>query len=458
MPKPFISHDGPDNTGHRAEVWVETGTGAITAVEGATDDDKRNVRVVISPEYLDRPVYAWVGKEDPLFPIAMAALESTEPVQYRVESQRRKTVDRATPIQDLRADTRVASKNINRILAGLNGTLGLEAVTNPAEDPNTSGRIPAINTTGGNSTPAPTTAVTSPGAVIDPDMLRQALNLAKKNNLSPAAVDVLSALAAIADPDIKMEDRGGPTGPQVASGSSSRPREEPPYSVTDSDQGINFGSYAVAGSSKVLEWAHQYLSAKAPHAVESPDFDEQVEHLAGLILALADVIQVRVRGGGAAQRNAHSHAVCRQLVQAAIERDGLPLGQGESTANAWAGMLCDRISAHYESAARVAQGSTGSLLASVGISFEHLAGTPEAPVDLRRKFVDLATRAGFSSNREPVGVWLRRTFSVDRLQDLSDETLQGIFSQYGGPDGADRFAQDVAAVYSMASQGANHGN
>lgn len=156
----FISHDGQDANGVRAEVSVETGTGKITQLTPSPSGT--NVSLVIRTPGLTHPQPAWVKADDPVFPEVQKAYDTQSDIQYRIESQRKPKIDRATPLAELRSSMEIAKINTNKILANINGQATKEAVTNPDEDPAPGGRIPA-GPVAAKEAPAPTQQSTSRG-------------------------------------------------------------------------------------------------------------------------------------------------------------------------------------------------------------------------------------------------------------------------------------------------------
>lgn len=472
MAKPFISLDGPDDRGVRAEVFVEVGSGPVTAIEGLTEG-KRNVRVVIEPTMLTRPVYGWLQAEDPIVAIAQQAMETGNEVRYRVESQRRSGVDREIPIQKLRENPAEASKQVSRILAGLNGTPSLEAVTNPSEDPSTStGRIPATDMPATTTQPSPATGTLN---------IAEAIAVARTQRMDSAAIDVLTALAIAHGQDLPPAPHTPDTSGEVTGGT--RPREEPPYALSDSDGQANAGSYAVTGALYLLNWATEQLgpipSDADPTTIAAQH--DRAQTLAGLVMGMADHVQVAVRGGGRPQRNSASHTAARRVLCALMESDGLPVGRPRTEIDAWMNRAITTAIRQYRSAIHIMQSPTADLFQAADATPPGSSSTPvTSPVtedtmvdvpagadplaaldsditpspateqDLLKGFVDLACAAGFAENKEPVGVWLERTWGVNSVTKLGPQDLELILEQYDGEDGPGRFHGDVMGIATAA--------
>ncbi|NAZ78123.1 hypothetical protein GTQ99_22325, partial [Kineococcus sp. T13] len=357
MAKPFVSHDGVDAQGVRAEVWVQVGTGTVTKIENKDDDVKRNVMVVIKSDNtrVSRPVTAWLAKNDPTYPAVLAAHESGREIQYRVESQRKPTVDRTTPIAELRVDMATAGANTVSIFAGIDGQLGAEAVTDPAEDPNPGGRLraaPGASSRDASHGQVPAAPAASAEAALT------ALATARQAGLPVGVVDAAAALALAAGASAKQVAEAGFVG-QAPTPRGERRRafahEAAPHVALNSDQRVNLGSYAVQAAFSAEKVAHDVLAEAAQRACEAHDAAvaagelqeeplgapapvslAQAAGLAGVLLELADRVQVGAYGGGRPDRMANSHTRARSLVYDAVRtRHPVPFGVEVAEREAW---------------------------------------------------------------------------------------------------------------------------
>lgn len=258
----FVTHDGPDENGVRAEVWVEKGVGKIVNL---TVPKGVNARLEIKTEGFDHPQYGWTRTDDPLYPKIVEAYESKADIQYRIESQRKREIDRSLPIAPLREDMALAKKNTNKIFAALNGEHTLEAVTDPAEDPAPNGRISAIGK-------------------------------------APAAAPAET-----------------PQAPQQNNNGSSAPRrnleveEEPPWAEFNSDGTVNFGSYSMQAAVGAELFVRKQLTANG----EQPDFN-RVLSVAVSLLEIADKLQAYFTGKTRARKKG-SHTRVRSVVYDTVE-------------------------------------------------------------------------------------------------------------------------------------------
>lgn len=129
MAKPFIAYDG-----YKSEVLVETGEATVTELK----ETGSTVQVVFqhtNPK-VKQPFGGWLKKEDPLVDYAKLAHQEGRAVSYRIEIQRKSGEPKDIPIRELRGenDMQKAHKHTLKVLAAIDGTLSMEAVTNPEFD------------------------------------------------------------------------------------------------------------------------------------------------------------------------------------------------------------------------------------------------------------------------------------------------------------------------------------
>ena len=260
----FVSHDGPDANGVRAEVWVEKGVGKIVNI---TVPKGVNARLEIKTEGFDHPQFGWTRTDDPLYPKIVEAYESKADIQYRIESQRKRDIDRSLPIGPLREDMALAKKNTNKIFAALNGEKTIEAVTSLSEDPAPNGRIPAAE--------APAAA---PAAAPAPEAQAPA-----QNNGSSAPRRNLQV------------------------------EEEPPWAEYNSDGSVNFGSYSMQAAVGAELFVRKQLMANG----EQPSAD-RVLNVAISLLEISDKLQAYFTGKVKARKKG-SHTRVRSIVYDTVE-------------------------------------------------------------------------------------------------------------------------------------------
>jgi hypothetical protein len=132
----FKSFDGEDGNGVRAQVAVETGTGTVLDIK-TKGDPARNAKVIFKPDNpkLEFEVFGWLDTSQiELWDLVQAAHTDKRTISYRIESQRRSGVDRATPFDELKHRDDVVRK-----IAAINDIFSGEALTDPNEDPGQSG-------------------------------------------------------------------------------------------------------------------------------------------------------------------------------------------------------------------------------------------------------------------------------------------------------------------------------
>jgi hypothetical protein len=356
MAKPFVSYDGADERGVRAQVWVQVGTGTVTKIEHQDDETKQNVMVVLKSDHsaVKRPIKGWMSKKDPAYEAVVTAARTGQEVEYRVESQRKAGVDRTVPITDLRADTETAGANTISILAGIDGVLTQEAVTTPTEDPAAGGRIPAPRDAAGPVTGAGGDQVDG----LTAERMLSALATARRTGLSAGVADAAAALALAAGASAQQVQDAG-FSPQAA-GARVEPRrahaqEAAPHIRFNSDHRVNLGSYAVQAAFSAEQVAYEILAAAEQRVFEAhnaavasgqikgdpmvapvPVDLTQAASLARVLLALADRVQVGAYGGGHPDRMANSHTRARSLVFDAVRtRYPVPFGMGSAARQGW---------------------------------------------------------------------------------------------------------------------------
>lgn len=353
----FISHDGTDKNGIRAEVTVMTGTGTISEIIGRgkenEDGSYRNVEVVFDPDnpLLKRKVYGLLDTTSTeLWEYVKQAHESGKNVSYRIESQRRNGVDRATPISDL-----TPTEDVRRILAAIDTHFSHEAKTNPAEDPdneNPSALTQNLTPTGPNA-PMDTTAIT-------------------------AAITAAIAGAVPANP-------------------------APSHPLYDTTGRLNYGSDAVARAAAAEQFAVNHLIAvytPAKSKATPPVTDEvlaQAAALAGHLLRIAEEAHNITTGAtGATLTPADSRALAVNLtIDAVDKRHPAPLGTDVTAQQEWAAIVTAEVAERMHAIGLLAQGvnpASDTTPTSATAAPEPAPGTTAAPA---ARVADTATPQAF---------------------------------------------------------------
>ena len=311
----FISHDGVDKNGIRAEVTVMTGTGTISEIVGRgkqnEDGTYRNVEVVFTPDnpMLKRKVYGLLDTTSTeLWDYIQKAHESGKNVSYRIESQRRNGVDRTKAIGDL-----VPTEDVRRILAAIDNHFSHEAKTNPAEDPDNE----------------------------NPSALTQPVQATQQAATAGVSLDDLRRAIAEAIP-------AAPASATLYAGSGE----------------INFASPAVISAAKAEQFALDHLvtiytPAKAKTSVDvSDEMVAQAGALALQLLTIADAAhQEAVAVGGGTSDPAVSKGLALNLVIDAVDkRHPAPLGTDEAKQTEWADTVATEAADRLYAISLLAQG------------------------------------------------------------------------------------------------------
>lgn len=136
----FISYDGADPKGVRAEVKVVVGKGHVEKM--ALGDNGRMSNVFFHSEGAKFDVAGWVKVDTPMYEKLKASFESGEPVEYRIESQRKPKVDRTLSFKEI---TDSDKQSVTRVIVRVDDLWSDEALTDPSEDaPNPRARYSAF--------------------------------------------------------------------------------------------------------------------------------------------------------------------------------------------------------------------------------------------------------------------------------------------------------------------------
>lgn len=254
----FVSHDGQDDDGIRAEVYVQKGKGVVSNLK--PHKNEKVAQVGITTEGLRFEQNSWVNVNSDLYAIATKAYDSGEEVEYRIESQRRPGIKRDIPIEELRKDTKTSQESTKSILAGLNGVMSDEAVTHPSEDGRAGGRFPA-----------------------------------QPRNETPAA---------------PAQNTHNVPGSRSA-------KEAPSYLPVNDDGSRNLGSYAIQGAAGVEAFVRNQLVVNGWSA-QNEDFESEVFGFSAAVLSIVDPLQHWFTKKNV-DRIAGSHARLRGVIFDTIE-------------------------------------------------------------------------------------------------------------------------------------------
>ena len=337
MPK-FLSLDGIDKNGIRAEVTVQTGTGRIIEIVGRgkqnEDGSFRNVEIVFDPDnpLLKRKVYGLLDTTAAdLWAYIQQAKEDGRTVSYRIESQRRNGVDRSSPISELNP-----TEQIRRILAGIDGIFSHEAKTNPAEDP--SNENPSALTQNLTPSASPT------GNAVSPEALVTALRDAVSAGLPQGVVDAIAAQALA---------NGAPA-------STIQVHLQQP-----SAEGVDLNSYEMARAAQAEQFALDHLieiytPAKSKDSVAvSDEMLSQAASVAITLLGLADTVQAKYASLPGPRRSTRSYKRALALVIDAVDkRYPVPVGGNEQAQHEWSESVTAEALERLYGLTQIAQGKT----------------------------------------------------------------------------------------------------
>lgn len=114
--KPFVSYDGLDQNGYRAEVKVHNGRGYVKEINNSKET---NAQIVFKIDSLEYPVAAWAPANSKLVELAAKAQAENFPIEFRIEIRRKDKVDRSIPIMELSKSMESAKKNCHRAIAAV---------------------------------------------------------------------------------------------------------------------------------------------------------------------------------------------------------------------------------------------------------------------------------------------------------------------------------------------------
>jgi hypothetical protein len=483
MPK-FTSFDGVDSKGIRAEVNVQTGTGRIKEVnprgKASADGSYRNVEVVFDPDNpaLKRKVYALLdttAKE--LWDFVQKAHADQSDVSFRIESQRKRNVDRTKKFEDL-----IHTEEVVRVLAALDNVFSHEAKTNPKEDPTNDGN-PSALTQDIEATKA-AVAASNGSSSVSPALAVKALADARRAGLADGIVDALAALALASGASITDVQSAGfdaqdtPAAPALANVRVAA-SEEKPWIAYNSDGRINAGSYLVAHAASAERFALDHLikvysEGKKSQVDVSAEMIAQAASIALVLLEASDDVQVRATGGRTdRQKNSYNRAM--SLVLDAVEkRYPVPVGGNDQARADWYEATVAEAAERLYGVLEVAQGrlpkpeaeravpvqapvasepvttaaavqSAGeSVLASVfGATSEVVPGfkAPAFPADTDPDFVtpeadligrvrDLCVAASVAGDAMLVSNWLERVLGVRATRKVHGPVLEQFVTFY----------------------------
>lgn len=358
----FLSHDGQDKSGLRAEVMVQTGTGKIKNIvhrgKPSEDGSYRNVEVEFAPDNpkLQHKVYALLDTTaTELWNYIQEAQASNKDISYRIESQRRRAVARDIKFEDLKH-----SEQVVRVLAAIDNVFSHEAKTNPTEDPESDAPSALHNNTNAqqNSSPA------YMGGGISPV---KAIAAAREAHLPASIIDALIAAAILqgVNPDeaaaAGLSSDESESVPRQTILGNSRAIEEKPWTLYNTDGRTNPGSYAVAHAASAERFALDHLvslysAGKKTAVTVNEDMISQAASVAIELLAIADETQLAIVGRSDRQKNSYNRSL--SLVLDAVEkRHNVPIGGDDKIQSDWREAVLVETKERFLGVISIAEGS-----------------------------------------------------------------------------------------------------
>lgn len=142
---PFISYDGKDENGVRAEVKVGIGYGLVDEIAPSAKGVAANVLFVVSNSKYKSS--GWAPTDSNVMAKVKEAESRGEPIHFRIETKRKDGIDRSTPMSVLNPprDMTAAKENLLKSLVAVrfddesDWTISPHALTRIDEDPRSSG-------------------------------------------------------------------------------------------------------------------------------------------------------------------------------------------------------------------------------------------------------------------------------------------------------------------------------
>lgn len=406
----FVSHDGVDAQGIRAEVTVQTGTGRIKELNPRGKETEpgvyRNVEVVFDPDnlLLKRKVYALLDTTaKDLWAYVQAAHADQRDISFRIESQRKRTVDRTKAFKDL-----IHTEEVVRVLAAIDNNYSHEAKTTPREDP--TGDYSALDQE--KDEPTITHSTASP-ADANPKALVTALADARSAGLPDTTIDTLMALALAAGVPVADALSAGlsatatPDAPRTPGTNRMAATEEKPWMPYNSDGRVNAGSYMVSHASKAEQFALDHLisvySEGKKTAVDVADtMIAQAASVAFVLLEAADAVQAQATGGRS-DRQKNSYGRAFTLVADAVEkRFPVPVGGNNEAQEEWKSAVIAEAAERLYGVLEISQGRLPQPEADRGTPVEAAPAAEVTPTKVAAPVKQAATKTAAARPAETI--------------------------------------------------------
>jgi hypothetical protein len=355
----FTTFDKPDGLGIRAQVVVSTGA---LPVKRVTPGDRGIAKIEFDHTAADLKfgVHGNVPENAPFYQALLDAVGTGQPVNFRLETQRKKDTDRTLPFPPHSDKDRKDGQNYLTTTGGedvvkkvvmINGVASDEMRTEPAEDEkwaNTpKANLPTHLSVDPNAAPA---APAQSGHSVTGEGAYKALAaMAEQGGYSVGIAENLAstAIAAGADPAkvAPLAEKASAVTPPKRGVVSNGIREAAPMYANNWDRGRNLGSYEIGAVLATMNWAESHVracyaaynervtgSATVPSVVDAEAMLRgSAGALTAILLDIADRIQVDLYAtenqAGRPNRMASSHGKIRGTLFHVLE---MLLADGDS--------------------------------------------------------------------------------------------------------------------------------
>lgn len=270
--RPFISHDGTDKNGIRAEVKVITGHALVDEKTKPKSRDSKMVQFKFSTPTSNHPTGAWLNKEKDaeLFEFLEEAYNNERSVDFRIEIHRKANVDRSLPFDEIAPpkDMEAALENTFKNIVAARSSdddewiVGSQMLTSFKEDMDYGGARKAT----------------------DEDVAKTRSQNAPASNVSNAG--------------------------------SGNYREDSPYKALLGDGSVNTNSFALMTPVEVAFFVRSHISAQGLSEEFSTDEEESIVKIT---LSAIGATQKRLTGKDTVEVSDYSYKIAYALVKGVLE-------------------------------------------------------------------------------------------------------------------------------------------
>lgn len=320
----FVTYDGTDENGNRAEVFVQSNKGTIKEIKA--NEAKQVADVHFAVDKLKFPIHGWVRMDDPIYEQVKEIQASNKEVTFRIETQRKPNVDRSIPMSELRETASKAMETVKVLLVGVDDKYSDEMVTFIKEDPSfTGGRYVA----GESDMTSGSTDKNSSVPTIDAESgIGTLRKLAATPSVRSSILEGIASQLLLQGADID-EINNALAGPDKRDNEKPEPRsnfamEAPAWKEYNSDGRLNLGSSIVTAGVGIETLINDRVQSRIEEEkVEVlTNRDELVDYYLNITFAICDRIQIACYGEGfRPDRGAGSHVRIRGIVYELIKKE-----------------------------------------------------------------------------------------------------------------------------------------